>query len=112
MLTLYRRHSAACVRSLDEQNLSAREKRCYLSCACPIWVYGNTETEAFPRQSLDTTDMKVAEAKRLALLKHGEDRAVHGPRIDDCIERFILARQDELGEKTTEAYRLHLKRLK
>jgi len=40
----------------------------------------------------------VAEAQRQAILKNGTDQKVHGPRIDDCIERFSASRQEELGE--------------
>jgi hypothetical protein len=45
----------------------------------------------------------VAEAQRQALLKNGQDQKVHGPRLDDCIERFSASRKEELGEKTDAA---------
>ena len=79
---------------------------------CPLWIYGNTETTHVPRQSTGTNVLEVAEAQRQALLKNGQDQKVHGPRVDDCIERFIASRKEELGEKTAASYRFQLDRLR
>ncbi len=46
--------------------------------------------------------------KGQSLLKNGQDQKVHGPRLDDCIERFSASRKEELGEKTAAAYRFQL----
>jgi hypothetical protein len=50
--------------------------------------------------------------KRQALLKNGQDQKVHGPRLNDCIERSSASRKEELGEKTAAAYRFQLDRLR
>jgi hypothetical protein len=83
-----------------------------MDCECPLWIYGNTETTHVPRQSSGTNIIAVAEAQRQALLRNGRDQKVHGPRIDDCIERSSASRKEELGEKTAAAYRFQLDRLR
>ena len=103
MLTLYRRHSGKC--AVHTLKLSLAAKRKYMACDCPLWIYGNTETTHVPRQSTGTNIIAVAEAQRQALLKNGQDQKVHGPRLDDCIERFSASRKEELGEKTAATYR-------
>jgi integrase len=110
VLTLYRRHAQRC--PVRELKLSPRAKRKYMDCDCPLWIYGNTETTHVPRQSTGTNVVAVAEAQRQALLKNGQDQKVHGPRVEDCIERFIASRKEELGDKTAAAYRFQLDRLR
>lgn len=108
-LLLYRRHTAKC--HVHKTGLSPRAKRNYMDCQCPIWMFGSTETGYVPRQSMATNDLAVAEAERQALLRSGRDEVIRGPRIDDCIERFLLARKSELSEHTEKGYRLLLDRL-
>jgi integrase len=110
MLTLYRRHKKECV--VHKTGLSPRAKRRYVDCACPIWIYGHTDTESFPRRSTGFTDWALAEAARQSLLKKNQDQVVHGPRIDDCIERFIDGRTHELVDKSAAMYRFQLERLR
>jgi hypothetical protein len=45
----------------------------------------------------------VAEAQKQTVLKGRQDQNVHGPRLDDCIERFCASRKEELAEKTAAA---------
>ena len=45
------------------------------------------------------------------MMKKGKDQAVHGPRIQDCVDRFIASRKHELGDKTVGHYKLLLGRL-
>jgi hypothetical protein len=110
MLTLYRRHSEKCL--AHKLKLTPAAKRKHMDCECPLWIYGNTETTHVPRQSTGTNIIAVAEAQRQALLKNGQDQKVHGPRLDDGIERFSTSRKEELGEKTAAAYRFQLDRLR
>jgi len=110
MLTLYRRHSERC--PVHKLKVTPAAKRKYMDCDCPLWIYGNTETTHVPRQSTGTNIIAVAEAQRQTLLKNGQDQKVHGPRVDDCIERFIASRKEELGEKTAASYRFQLDRLR
>ena len=101
VLALYRRHSGKC--AVHTLKLTPAAKRKYMACDCPLWIYGNTETTHVPRQSTGTNIIAVAEAQRQALLKGGQDQKVHGPRFDDCIERFCASRKEEFGEKTAAA---------
>jgi len=110
MLTLYRRHKKAC--HVHGTKLSAGAKRRYMDCQCPIWMYGNTDDGHVPRQSVGTTELAIAEAQRQSLLKKTESQIVHGPRLDDCIERFVASREHELGGKTAASYRFQLDRLR
>jgi site-specific recombinase XerC len=83
-----------------------------MDCQCPIWIYGRTRDALVPRQSTGTRDLAVAEAQHQSLLKQGQDVVAHGPRIDDCVERFLESHQSKLGEKTADAYRFQLERLR
>ena len=83
-----------------------------MDCQCPIWIYGRTRDALVPRQSTGTRDLAVAEAQRQSLLKEGEDSVAHGPRVDDCVERFLQSHQSKLGEKMVGAYRFQLERLR
>src|SRR5215469_14020067 len=110
MLTLYRRHTKDC--HVHKTRLSPRAKRRFMECDCPIWMYGRTRDALVPRQSTGTRDLAVAEAQRQSLLKADHDPALHGPRIHDCIERFLESHQSKLGNKTAAAYYFQLERLR
>lgn len=110
-LTLYRRHLKTCgIR--QNQKLKPRAKRLYMDCECPIWMYGQTGDGIVPRQSTGLTDLKEAEALRASMLADGKDEKVHGPRIDDCIERFLEALAHEVGEDTKAQHEHLLRHLK
>ena len=109
-LSLYRRHTREC--RVHKTRLSPRAKRRFMECDCPIWMYGRTRDALVPRQSTGTRDLAVAEAQRQSLLKEDHDAALHGPRIDDCIERFLESHQSKLGNKTAAAYCFQLERLR
>ena len=96
MLTLYRRHTKDC--HVQKTRLSPRAKRRYMDCQCPIWMYGRTRDALVPRQSTGTRDLAVAEVQRQNLFKQDQDTVAHGPRIDDCVERFLESHQSKLGE--------------
>jgi hypothetical protein len=91
MLTLYRRHTKDC--KVHTTKLPSRAKRRYMDSDCPLWMYGNAEDGHLPRQSTGTTDLAVAEALRLSLLKKSQDQVVHGPMIEDCIDWFLASRE-------------------
>jgi len=109
-LVLYRRHLKSC--SVHTSGLPARAKRLYVDCECPIWIYGRTDTSLVPRQSTGLTDMAQAEALRKSLVAESKDVTVHGPRIGECIEKYLASRHHELSEKTEGHYKLLLCRLK
>jgi|SRR5271169_2064566 len=106
MLTLYRRHTKDC--HVHKTRLSPRAKRRYMDCHCPIWICGRTSDAFVPRQSTGARDLAVADAQRRGLLKQGQDTVAHGPRIDDCVERFLESHESKLGEKTAGAYASNL----
>lgn len=108
-LTLYRRHTAACI--VTRSKISARAKRLAMDCKCPIWMYGRTGNGVVPRQSTGFTKLAEAEAMRDALIAQSKSEAVHGLRIGECIQKYLASHEHELGEKTYGQYRLHLGRL-
>ena len=108
-LTLYRRHTTAC--PISRSKLSARAKRAAMGCDCPIWMYGRTGDSLVPRQSTGFTDLAEAEAMRDALVAQSKSEAVHGPKIAECITKYLASRKHELGEKTHGHHALLLGRL-
>ncbi|MCW5982368.1 MAG: site-specific integrase [Bryobacteraceae bacterium] len=97
-IVLYRRHTAKC--AVHKLKLPAKAKRRYMGCECPIWVYGRTDNELVPRQSTGTTDLKTAEAIKASLIAEGKDKAVYGPTISECVEKYLASRQHERSENT------------
>jgi len=108
-LSLYRRHLAACI--VTKSKLSARAKRLAMDCQCPIWMYGRVGGSLVPRQSTGFTNLAEAEALRASLIAQSKSEAVHGLRIDECIQKYLASHKHELGEKTYGQYKLHLGRL-
>lgn len=108
-ITIYRRHLKSC--DVHNLNLPARAMRYYEDCKCPLWMYGRTDSALVPRQSTGLTDMKAAEVLRSSLMAEGKDQAIHGPRIDDCAEKYLVSRQAELGDKAQSQHKIVLDRL-
>jgi len=109
-VVLYMRHSPGC-EIRDNTRLSDAAKRRYRGCGCPIWVSGKTEKREFPRQTTGYRDWKEAEAWLAAELAVDVDQKIHGPLIDDCIERYLDARRDDLKSRTHDQHELLLTRL-
>jgi integrase len=55
--------------------------------------------------------MREAEAKRDALVARGKSEKVHGPRLDDCVEKYLASRERDIDAKTHDQYRTLLDRL-
>ena len=108
-LNIRRRHSADC--RVYTLGLSVREIRHFRDCDCPIWIAGTTDTERYPRQSLNTRDWAVAEAKLRAITSAAADEAVHGPTLADCIRRHLDAHADTVSPAVLGHHRLALGRL-
>jgi integrase len=104
-LKLYRRHNTSCI--VHTLNLGAEDKRYYLDCECPLWIAGN----GVPRTSLDTTDLKIAEAKRQRMLNDATDTEVLGIRISDAIAKYMAERKTVLGLETAGQHQILLDRL-
>src|SRR3984885_3320287 len=108
-LSIYRRHSVDC--RVHKLKLTASEKKFFTDCDCPIWLTGSTDREKYPRQALGLRDWPAAEAKLRSLGAASKDETVHGPKLDDCIERYLDGR-DDVKPKTLAQYKLLLGRLK
>ena len=108
-LVLYRRHTGSC--AVAKSKISARAKRAAMGCNCPIWMYGRTGNTLVPRQSTGFTDLADAEALREKLIAQAKNENVHGPRIEDCVSKYLASRKHELGEKTHGQHKLLLGRL-
>ena len=109
-LTLYRRHIGTC--PVAKSKISARNKRKAMGCQCPIWMYGRTGNSVVPRQSTGLTDLAEAEGMRDALIAQSKSETARGPKVSECIEKYLASRQHELGEKTYGQTKLLLGRLK
>jgi integrase/recombinase XerD len=108
-LSIYRRHSVDC--RVHKLRLKAYEKKYFKDCDCPIWLTGSTDTERYPRQALGVRDWPAAEAKLRSLNAESKDETVHGLKLDECITRYLDAR-DDVKPKTLAQYKLLLGRLK
>jgi integrase/recombinase XerD len=109
-LALYRRHVKSC--RVHKTKLQARAKRLFMDCECPIWMYGRTDNGLVPRQSTGFTTFPEAEALRASLVAQSQTEVVRGPRIGDCITKYLVSRRHELSEKTYSHHDLLLSRLR
>ncbi|HEY4089731.1 MAG TPA: hypothetical protein VGM43_27585 [Bryobacteraceae bacterium] len=74
-----------------------------------IWVSGTTEkNEEYPRQSLKTRDWPTAEARVRAIDAGGKDEGVYGPTIEECRQKYLDSREDEIGARTLSQFKLIL----
>jgi integrase len=114
VLEIYRRHSEKCQRILTEKKrLPVNALRQYTECDCAIWIEGTKSNgNIVPRQSLHQRDWKIADATRRQMDTKGEAEKVHGPTLDDAIQRFLDSTKNEMKSKAHNAYKLVLGRLK
>lgn len=99
MLTLYRRHTAECLKGLTK--LSPRALRLFTDCTCPIWMYGRTGDKFVPRQATGTRVWSQAEAMMAAVDASAAQESVSGPRLDSCIAMYLDGRRQEQAETTS-----------
>jgi integrase len=64
MLAVYPRHIATCESKLKAKGLSAKERRTWRRCGCPLWIIGKDPHDVYHRHTLDTTSWAVAEEKK------------------------------------------------
>jgi integrase/recombinase XerD len=85
VLTLYRRHRAACPHSSKSRN-APRTK----GCDCPIWVQGSLGGETI-RESLNLTSWEAASERVRAWEASGEIGVARSqvPTIKEAVEKFI-----------------------
>jgi integrase len=113
-LTLFKRHNPSCL--VHKKKIAKELRKLWMECGCPIWVEGRTPGgDIVPRQSTGEVKLKRAEAVKAMLLTQSspvETGSVdHGPTIADCVKRYLVSREAEIGEKTLGQHRLVLDRL-
>lgn len=111
-LEIYRFHSADCKQTLLAKGLRPDAHRSYTDCTCVIYLTGRTESEYYPRRSTGLRDWKAAEALVRSLDAKGKDTEVHGPTLEDCIQKFLDSKQNRIANKTHGQSKLVLNRLK
>jgi len=83
-VTLYRRHSERC--PVHKLKVTPAAKRKYMDCDARCGSTGYRNDSTFPSEHRNEHYCGGRGAKQ-TLLKNGQDQKVHGPRLDDCIER-------------------------
>jgi site-specific recombinase XerD len=117
MLRLYRWHSPACKQKLKatykklKPPAQRRAIREYITCNCPIWLTGSTDTETYPRQATGLRDWVAAEALKRSREAGAKDTKVHGPRLADCVQTFLDAHTEHVGVRALGQYKVVLDRL-
>jgi site-specific recombinase XerD len=110
-LTLYRRHTPECAKTLV--GLSSKAKRLYKECDCWIWYEGRTSDGVLhPRQTTKQRDWAMATAKIQALDADAKDVKIVGEKLEECITLFLAAIEHEVKPNYHENFALILKRLK
>ena len=112
-LVIFKRHrSPDC--PVHKMRIPADGKRFYFECACPFWIYGRTPRgDVVPRQTLETSVLAEAEALRASYVaKYSDSTPSAGPTIQECCERYLASRRNELGERTFGYYEAFFKRLR
>jgi integrase len=114
-LEIYRFHSADCRERLLAKGLSPKTFREYGQdddhCQCLIYLTGRTENEYYPRRSTGLRDWAAAQALARTLDAKGKDAEVHGPTLEDCIQRFLDSKK-RISKRAHGQFKLTLNRLK
>src|SRR5262249_15519076 len=101
MLTLYRRHSSSCLNQIS--HLSAKAKRAYMDCACPIWVYGTHDNQLVPRRSTGHTRLEDAQAEISRVINSTQPER-DSPTISGCIAKFLPSHKSQIEAVTLDDY--------
>jgi integrase/recombinase XerD len=107
-LNLYRRHSTDC--EVYTRVVRRAARRFYMACACPIWIYGRTSKTRVPRQSLRTCDLSEAQAILRSMEADVKDEIIHGPRLTECITKYLASRKEDLTPETLANHKRMLQR--
>lgn len=108
-LVVYRRHNPGC--SVHQLGLTPAAKRLFLDCKCQLWISGSHGSALVPRQSLGTTDLRVAEAKRRLLIEKSQETDAGGISIRKACQIFLDGKKQTTGEGAIAIYSLLLRRL-
>ena len=111
-LVLYKRHlDVDC--AVHKSKVPKTSRRFWFECQCPFWIYGMTPSgDVVPRQSTGFADPKQAEALRQSLLTQVKENDVNGVPVAECIQKYLVAREQDLDERTLSQHKLALERLR
>ena len=110
-LLLYKLHTPKC--PVHQSRIPRKTRRFFFDCECPIYIKGRTPSgDLVPRQSTKFSDLKKAEALRDSLLVQVKGDQTTGPAVSECIEEYLVSREQDLDPRTLSQHRLALDRLK
>jgi integrase/recombinase XerD len=110
-LLLYKLHTPNC--PVHKSRVPRKNRRFFFDCECPIYIKGRTPSgDLVPRQSTRFSDLKKAEALRDSLMVQVTGNHTTGPAVSECIEKYLVSREQELDARTLSQHRLALDRLK
>ena len=112
-LLLYKLHTPKC--PVHQSRIPRKNRRFFFDCECPIYIKGRTPSgDLVPRQSTKFSDLKKAEALRDSLLAQAQvtGNQTTGPAVSECIEKYLVSREQDLDPRTLSQHKLALDRLK
>jgi integrase len=110
-LLLYKLHTPKC--PVHQSRIPRKNRRFFFDCECPIYIKGRTPSgDLVPRQSTKFSDLKKAEALRDSLLVQVKGDQTTGPAVSECIEKYLVSREQDLDPRTLSQHKLALDRLK
>jgi integrase len=109
MLTLWKRHSQACLAAIKKNTrIPAEQRRFFRQCRCGCWVTGvHPETKEYIKKSLDTSSWEVGE-RRVKEMESTTPELLGDVTLKKALANWI-ADQERLGLASTSAegyYRL------
>jgi integrase len=110
-LLLYKLHTPKC--PVHQSRIPRKNRRFFFDCDCPIYIKGRTPSgDLVPRQSTRFSDLKKAEALRDSLMVQVKGDQTTGPAVSECLEKYLVSREQDLDARTLSQHRLALDRLK
>jgi hypothetical protein len=103
-VTIYRHHHEDECEVHKMKKLPAEKVRIYPECECPIWMYGQTDKQKYPRQSTKLRDWKTAQKMIKALNAGDKDETIYGLTLAKCIEKYLACRKRDLNGRTYAQY--------
>lgn len=88
MLSIYVRHTKACLPGLLAKGLSTEKQRAYKHCSCPKWYGGTYNGKRHPRATLDANTWEAAE-KALAKIRDGGQPEISGVTVEKAIKAWL-----------------------
>jgi integrase/recombinase XerD len=111
-LILFKRHrDARCV--VYKSRVPPDKRKHFFECGCPFWIVGRTPSGArVPRQTTGFSDPGQAEAFRASILaEHSPVQPGDAVTVQDCIQKYLVSREQDLDGRTLSQHKLALDRL-